>query len=434
MESRKVEYRIYPTPSQHEGLLGMLGMHQRLYNAALDQRITAYRQTKTSIGFEDQCKDLTELRADDNTYADLNAQSSQVTLKRIHLAFDAFFRRCKAGQTPGFPRFKSFDRYSGWGYKSHGDGFKFTCGDGRKHGSLRLSGIGGNLKLRGKARNVGEVATCEIVRKNGKWYASITMRCTPIRTSGPGAAGHDWGVSKFATYAYEDGTYEEVDNPRFFARHRIAVERAQQHLDDVTIKDSIGRPLNAKDPIRIAAKRALGRAKTRQANCLKDFQHKQSAQEVAENCLLVTEHLVVKNMTKSAKGTVEKPGKNVAQKAGLNREILATAPARYNLMRKYKAAEAGIWLVTTPTRKLKPTQRCSGCWELPKKKKKLDERTHHCEACGLILGRDQNAAKVNLLWAFMMLEAAFGSRLGREPAGNSTPYFYKIGWSSSSNN
>lgn len=229
-------------------------------------------------------------------------------------------------------------------------------------------------------------------------------------------------VSTFATYAYEDGTYEEVDNPRFFARHRIAVERAQQHLDAVTVKDSIGRPRNSKSLIRISAKRALGRAKTRQANCLKDFQHKLSAQEVAENALLVTEELTVANMTKSAKGTVEKPGKSVAQKAGLNREILATAPARYNAMRKYKAEEAGVLLVTTPTKKLKPTQRCSGCWKLPTKKKTLGDRIHHCEFCGLILGRDKNAARVNLLWAFKMLIAA-DNPLGQELAGNSIPIF-----------
>ena len=289
-----------------------------------------------------------------------------------------FLRACIAGQTPGFPRFKSFDRYSGWGYKTHGDGFKFISGDGRKHGALRISGITGNLKLRGKARNEGNVTTCEIVRKNGKWYASVTILCTPIRTCGPGAAGHDWGVLTYATYAYEDDTFEEVDNPRFFAKHKASVERAQHHLDAVTVKDSIGRPLNSKDPIRVAAKHALGCAKTHQTNCLKDFQHKLSAQEIAENALLVTDKLQLKNMTKSAKGTVERPGKNVAQKAGLNREILATAPARWNSMRKYKAEEAGAWLITTPTRKLKPTQRCSDCWELPKKKKELDERTYHC--------------------------------------------------------
>jgi putative transposase len=116
--SRKVVYRMYPTRRQSAALLDMLGLHQRLYNAALEQRIAAWRRTRTSLGFVDQCFDLTGLRAEDKSYAALNAQSSQVTLKRLDLAFAAFFRRVKAGQTPGFPRFKAFDRFSGWGYKS----------------------------------------------------------------------------------------------------------------------------------------------------------------------------------------------------------------------------------------------------------------------------------------------------------------------------
>src|SRR5450631_3556613 len=163
---------MYPSPSAETALLNMLGMHQRLYNAALKQRITAWQRTRTSVGFANQCTDLIELRSADETYAGLNAQSSQVTLKRLDLAFASFIRRCKSGETPGFPRFKSFDRFSGWGYKHHGDGFRFTPGDGKvsrlkdgkRHGLLKLSGIG-TIKVRGRARTMGEVATCEIARK-----------------------------------------------------------------------------------------------------------------------------------------------------------------------------------------------------------------------------------------------------------------------------
>jgi putative transposase len=138
---------MYPEPSQEMALLDMLGMHQRLYNAALKQRITAWQRTRTSVGFANQCTDLIELRSADETYAGLNAQSSQVTLKRLDLAFASFIRRCKSGETPGFPRFKSFDRFSGWGYKHHGDGFRFTSGDGNKHCH---DGCGGNAKVEGQ--------------------------------------------------------------------------------------------------------------------------------------------------------------------------------------------------------------------------------------------------------------------------------------------
>ncbi|HVA33372.1 MAG TPA: helix-turn-helix domain-containing protein [Candidatus Baltobacteraceae bacterium] len=108
--ARKVVYRLYPSHSQETALLDMLGLHQRLYNAALEQRKTAWRLQRKSLSAYDQMRDLTDLRADDERYAALNAQSAQVTLHRLHLAFAAFFRRCKKGETPGFPRFRSFDR------------------------------------------------------------------------------------------------------------------------------------------------------------------------------------------------------------------------------------------------------------------------------------------------------------------------------------
>jgi len=110
------------------------------------------------------------------------------------------------------------------------------------------------------------------------------------------------------------------------------------------------------------------------------------------------------------KGTLEKPGKRVAQKTGLNREILATAPATFLSMLRYKAEEAGSLFIETPTKTLKPSQRCSDCGLLPKVKKTLSERRHVC-ACGCVLTRDQNGARNNLVWAL--------NRLGREPARNS---------------
>src|SRR5450755_1854393 len=228
MDCCKIVYRMYPSPSQDTALLDMLGMHQRLYNAALEQRIAAWQRTRTSIGFSKQCADLTELRTANDMYAGLNAQSSQVTLKRLDLAFQAFFRRVKSGDEPGFPRFKSCDRFSGWGYKTHGDGFRFTSGDGTDHGSLRLSGIG-TVSLRGRARTLGEVKTCEIQRQAGRWYASLSIACAPKRQCGTAAIGHDWGVQTFATIAHEDGSFQDVENPRFFTQHEAST-RAQRNL------------------------------------------------------------------------------------------------------------------------------------------------------------------------------------------------------------
>jgi putative transposase len=393
--SRKVVYRLYPSRSQEAALLDMLGLHQRLYNAALEQRIAAWRLQRKSLSAYDQMRDLTDLRADDERYARLNAQSAQVTLNRLHLAFAAFYRRCKKGDTPGFPRFRSFDRFSGWGYKTHGDGFRFTPGDGNRHGALRLSGIGA-IAVRGRARTPGEVKTCEIQHKASRWYASLTISCQPQRMGGTQAVGHDWGTKTFATLAYENGTFSAIGNPRFFEGMKAALESAQQNLAR-KVKRSNNR---AKARKRVSAIHRKTAAKRR------DFLHQASAKLIAAVDLIATETLSIKNMTASAKGTVESPGRNVAQKAGLNREILATAPRAFLDMLRYKAAEAGVEFVEVPSRTVKPSQTCSGCGK--QRKKALSERQHVC-ACGLVLSRDQNAARVNLLWAL--------ARTGREPTG-----------------
>ncbi len=393
--SRKLVYRLYPSRCQEAALRDMLGLHQRLYNAALEQRIAAWRLQRKSLSAYDQSRDLTALRTDDERYAALNAQSAQVTLQRLHLAFAAFFRRCKKGETPGFPRFRSFDRFSGWGYKTHGDGFRFTPGDGNRHGKLRLSGIG-TVSVRGRARTPGEAKTCEIQHKAGRWYASITVSCRPQRTGGTQAIGLDWGVETFATIAHEDDGFSAIENPRFMWQAKAALESAQQNL-----ARKAKRSKNRTKARRLVA--AIHRKTT--AKRL-GFLHQQSAKIVADSGLIATESLTVKNMTRSAKGTVESPGRNVAQKAGLNREIFATAPRAFLDMIRYKAAEAGIAFIEVPSRKVKPSQTCSACWK--QRKKALSERQHVC-SCGLVLSRDQNAARVNLLWAL--------AQTGREPTG-----------------
>ena len=137
MLNRKVTYRLYPNVTQVERLETMRGLHQRLYNTALEERVRVYKETGQGLSFADQCKGLTQWRTVSAGLASLNAQSEQVTLKCLHLAFQAFFRRVKAGETPGFPRFKNIHRYPGWGYKTaHGDGWKWHAREQGAHGQL----------------------------------------------------------------------------------------------------------------------------------------------------------------------------------------------------------------------------------------------------------------------------------------------------------
>jgi len=392
---RRVTYRLYPTPTQEATLRDILGCHQRLYNMALEQRRDAWRTQRRHVGFVDQCAQLTELRAAEPGYKALNAQSEQQTLKRLDKAFQAFFRRVKSGETPGFPRFKAYDRYPGWGYTSQG-GWKISTI--RKGGMLKLHEIVTPIGMRGKAKQDGEWRDLQIIRKAGKWYASVTMVCEPKRKAGRAAIGLDWGVETFATIASDSGGYGHIENPRNLQQAKGALTAAQRDL----ARKKKGSNNRHKAKAKVAALNA------KVANRRNDFLHQESARLISKVALIATEKLSVKNMTRSAKGTAEKPGKNVAQKAGLNREILDTSPGTFLAMLRYKAEEAGVRFVEIPTKKVKPSQTCSGCGH--QCKKALSVREHGCE-CGLKLGRDENAARVMLNWAL------FGVPASREPAG-----------------
>jgi putative transposase len=395
MDRRKVTYKLYPNVNQATALAALLRHHQQLYNAALQERRDAWEKQRVSISYEDQCKSLTALRSDP-VWVVANCSSEQITLRRVKKAFDAFFRRCKSGDDPGYPRFKALDRMPGFGFKSHGDGWRFTPGPDWKHGQLRLQGVG-SMQARGQPRQGGTIKSCELMHKRGVWHLSLTLECPTItREMGNAACGMDWGVETFAMLALPDGTWEPIENPRFY-RTQKAKELELERVRDRRKRRSVR---HQKAAIR------CGRLKAKNARRRKDFHHQTSCRLVKRFGLIATEKLQISNMTRSAKGTVEKPGKNVKQKAGLNREILDTGPAAYISMMRYKAEEAGSLFMEAPTRKLKPSQRCPKCDSV--KEKSLSERMHRCD-CGHIEPRDAAAARVCLNWAMSELS-------GREPS------------------
>jgi len=365
----------------------MLRLHQKLYNAALEERIDAYRKCRISVSFVDQCRSLTQIRAELPEYERLNAQSGQVTLKRLDRAFSNFFRRVAQGKAKaGFPRFKSFDRFKGWGYKAHGDGWRFFSRENFVNGTLRLSGVG-NLQARGRARcgdkeklsrNPGTPKTMEILKKGDLWFASVTFETLmPYRASGEEALGIDWGTMQFLTIINDKAEVKAVENPRHWDRSSEKLKTAQQDLSRKK-KGSKNRQKSKRKVIACHRRLAWKR---------EDFLHQTSAAVVKQAKLIGVEKLNVKGMT-SAGGRY---------KAGLNRSILDTAPGTFFRLLECKAAEAGIPYVEAPTRTLKPSQTCCRCWN--KEKKLLSERTHNCKKCGLICNRDVNAASVILQYA-----------------------------------
>lgn len=396
---RRTTYKLYPNATQHVALEMLCDLHRGLYNAALEERIDAYRKTGKSISYADQCKSLTAIRQQCPEYLSVNAQSAQVTLKRLDLAFAAFFRRIKDGEKePGFPRFKSKNRFPGFGFKTHGDGFKFVPGENWKHGCLRLSGIG-TMEARGEARTPGRIVCADIQRKANGWFLSLVVECEPHREqTGQRECGLDWGVETFATLAYGLDECVAIPNDRLLNQEQERIKEQQRELS---------KALRGKRSKRAAKARLhMARLHRKVANRRKNLLHQTTARLVRDHALIVTEQLTVSNMTTSAKGTVEKPGKCVKQKAGLNRAILDTAPGSFYSMLQTKAEEAAFCeLIILNTRQHKPSQTDPVSGEI--RKKALSERTHTLPD-GRVIGRDHAAALV-MLGAGLRLK-------GREPS------------------
>ena len=397
---RKTTYRLYPTPKQAIALDALLRSHQQLYNAALEERISAWSKAGKSISYADQCKSLTVLRRDLPEWADAaNCSSQQMTLRRLDKAFGAFFRRVRAGQTPGFPRFKSLGRFCGFSFKSHGDGWRFTPEDGCKHGNLRLSGVG-QIRARGQARQGGDIRASDILHRDGRWYLSLTVAvAVPERArQADGAMAYDWGVETFLSGVTHADETIQIDNPRWWQQEKDQTRRLQQ---------AVSRKSNKRSNRRKKAVRRLAAARAKVARKRLNWAHQQTAALAGQYALVATEELTLKNMTRSGAGTAQEPGKQVAQKAGLNREILDTAPGLFTSLFRYKVLETGGEWIHAPTRKLKPSQRCPRCWHVAKKQ--LSQRMHCCEQCGHQENRDAASARVELCWAFE-------SRAGQELA------------------
>ncbi len=136
------QFRIYPTHKQVNKLEGWLGLCCEIYNAALDERKGAYRMAGVVLSYEAQCAELPGCKEVRPELCEVPSQVLQDVLKRVDLAFDAFYRRVDAGQTPGYPRFKSPFRYDSLTFKQYGNSFNLLPGSKKNTGTLVLAKLG----------------------------------------------------------------------------------------------------------------------------------------------------------------------------------------------------------------------------------------------------------------------------------------------------
>ncbi len=298
---------------------------------------------KVSIGYGDQSAQLKQIRqADPDGQGRHSFTAQQQTLRRLNVVFAAFYKRAKdahkqpkharkqGGTPPGYPRFKPYGRFDQVLFVA-GNGAKWEPAEDGRWAYASLQAVG-RVKVKQHRRISGTVKTLQLKREHRRWYVIVVVDIDPVPLPATGrAVGVDVGVARFLTTS--DG--EVVDNPRFLdaARERIAdlqrsKERAQRGSGN-----------------RKRLCRKLARECRKVRNRRRDFHHK-TARTLINSCdAIALEGLRVDNMTASAKGTVAEPGRNVAQKAGLNRSILDAGWAQFTSILVGKAEEAGRRMV-----------------------------------------------------------------------------------------
>lgn len=389
---RTLVYKLKPTEAHSAALDRYLEVTRRLYNAALEQRIAVYRGCGETRGWRSQTRDIREVR-EAGMLEGCHVHTAQTTLKRLDLAYGGFFRRHAAGvRRKGFPRFKGRKHWRSVQFKEWGNGVSLDE-DARR---LKVCGVG-RVRVRLHRPLQGVPKTCALVRKADGWYAHIVCdigaapaAADPRLVPESGRVALDLGVESLATL--HDGT--PIENPRLL-RHAA---RRLRHEQKALARCQRGSNRRARQRERVA------KAHLKLARARRDYHHKQAHLLAERYTAVAVEDLTVTAMVASAKGTIDKPGRGVRQKAGLNRSILDAGWSQFlSLLGEKLEARGGILVRVDPNG---TSQQCSRCGtRVPKA---LSERWHQCPACGLSIHRDHNAA-INIYhraWAVPLAEAA----------------------------
>ncbi|HEX6123554.1 MAG TPA: RNA-guided endonuclease TnpB family protein [Ktedonobacterales bacterium] len=361
------KYRLYPNKQQTRLLIQQLEECRWLYNHLLAERKTTWEQRQESLSYYEQAKGLPALKAERPALAQVQSQVLQNVAVRLGLAFQAFFRRLRAGEAPGYPRFRGQGRYSSLTYPQVPVGCHLDA-EARR---VRLHGVGlVKVLLHRPLEGIPQTAT--ISRSStGKWYVCFSCECaepSPLPATGQ-VVGIDVGLKVFAM----GSTGEVIENPRFFRTEEQALAGAQRRL----AKEEVGTPTRIKR--RYVVARIHERIRWRRG----DFAHQHSRRLVNRYDMIAVEDLSVKGMVRNHH---------------LAKSIQDAAWSQFTSLLAYKAAWAGRQYVEVNP--AYTSQRCSDCgWR--NTALTLADRVFRCvnptqPDCGLVLDRDLNAS-LNIL-------------------------------------
>jgi len=351
---KSFKYRIYPSAAQKTILNKTLVECQILYNHLLSERTISWEQHKKSLSLYQQQKTFTLLKSQRPSLDIVYSQVLQNVSVRVDLAFKSFFRRCRSGEKPGYPR-RKINTYDSITYTQLNNGsFKLF------QKKIHLSKIG-DIGIKQHRNLEGIPKTCTVSRTaTGKWYVGISceVESKPLPQN-KSVVGIDLGLKSFAVLS--DST--RISNPRFFKEEENNLAKAQRSFSKQRKRT---RGYKKK-------KRVVARIHERIKNKRHNFCHQESSKIIKKYGTICVEDLNTKKMLEEKK---------------FSKSISDAAWSLFLSCLSYKAESADRTFV-----KINPaytTQTCSCCGH--RQQMPLNERIFRCEKCGLVIGRDLNAA------------------------------------------
>ena len=374
-------YTLRPTPEQKILLAQTAGVVRLVYNLALEQRrIWSGKRyaggARRSFGAKGSSRELSELRAAYDWVGAVSQTAQNQALMDLDRAFANFFEGRASYPTPRRKGVNDAFRQAGREISVRQLNAKWSEVRIPKIGWIRYRDT---RPLRRGERGAVDIRNATLRRgAGGGWEVSISHRWDIPEDDIPtGAVGVDRGVA--VPFAMSDGT--QVSLPATMAARETALRRAQRKMS----RKRRGSRRYAKAQARVA------RLKSSNAKARKHLAHVTSRSLVRDYGLIAIEDLRTKNMVASARGTLAEPGRNVAQKRGLNRAILNVGWHQFETMLEYKLEETGGVLVKVPA--AYSCQECAACGHVDKENRK-SQAVFVCIACGAADNADTNAAKV----------------------------------------
>ncbi|KGK41373.1 hypothetical protein LH51_15520 [Nitrincola sp. A-D6] len=383
------KFELMPDGEQQRDMRRFAGSCRFVYNKALALQQAHYAESKKKLSYAGLCKQLTEWRKNEETkwLSETHSQPLQQTLKDLGRAYKNFFEK-----RADFPRFKK---------KGVSDSFRYPQGFKLDQGNSRvfLPKLGW-LRYRNSRDVLGTVKNITVSQSSGKWFVSIQTEreiAEPVHPS-TSIIGIDVGITRFASLS--DGSFIEPLNT--FRKYEQRLARCQRAMSRKKKFSNNWKKAKAK----------VQKLHTRIANIRRDYLHKTTTTISQNHAMVCIEDLQVRNMSKSAEGSVETPGRNVKAKSGLNKSILDQGWFEFRRQLEYKQVWRGGQVVAVNPRNTSRT--CPCCGHVSAENRQTQAR-FACVECGFEENADLVGA-INILAAGHAVLACGGTVQSGRPA------------------